>query len=116
MRFLLVLFTTVVTLACAHPFSRIQPGMNSTEVRGTTGDVAPTNVVPWGASAQSWYYGGDRCILIVDDKVVAKYSPDDAPTGTTEAICVPPGAQPAPAPAPVPAPAPAPPPTEGSAP
>lgn len=92
----------VVVAGCGHPFNRIQPGMNSTEVRGTTGDVAPSNVVPWGAAAQSWYYGGNRCILIVDDKVVAKYSPDDAPSGTTEAVCVPPGAQPAnAAPAPV---------------
>lgn len=91
---MLTLVGVVLASGCAHPFSRIQPGMNSTEVRGTTGDVAPTNVVPWSGGAQSWYYGGDRCVLIVDDKVVAKYSPDDAPTGTTEAICVPPGAQP----------------------
>lgn len=109
MRVLLTLTGVVLAFGCAHPFSRIQPGMNSTEVRGTTGDVAPSNVVPWSGGAQSWYYGGDRCILIVDDKVVAKYSPDDAPTGTTPSICVPPGAQPVNAVA-------APPPAEGAAP
>jgi hypothetical protein len=78
-------------VGCAHPFTRIQPGMNSTEVRGTTGDVAPTNVIPWGPGTQSWYYGGNRCVLFIDDKVAAKFSPDDAPTGTTESVCLPPG-------------------------
>lgn len=104
----LLVVVAVVAVGCAHPFSRIQPGMNSTEVRGTTGNVAPSNVVPWSASAQSWYYGGDRCILIIDDKVVAKYSPDDAPTGTTPAVCAPPGVTPASPPPPASAPAPTP--------
>jgi hypothetical protein len=82
---------------CAHPFTLIQPGMNATEVRGTTGSVAPTNVIPYSNGGQAWFYGSERCVLLVDDKVVAKYSADTAPPGAkAETVCVPPGVAAAP--------------------
>lgn len=90
-----------LAVGCAHPFTHIQPGMNSTEVRGATGSAAPTNVISFGAS-QAWFYGKERCILFVDDKVVAKWSDEGAPKGTTpEAICRAPDAPDAAPPSPV---------------
>lgn len=73
MRMLLVvpLFTVI---ACAHPFKRIQPGMTAAEVRAITEDEGPTDVRTWPQvpGAEAWYYGPDRCILLVNDVVRQK--------------------------------------------
>lgn len=59
---------------CAHPFVKIQPGMTVAEVRAVTVDRGPSDVRTWPQTpnAQAWYYGPDRCILVVDGIVTQK--------------------------------------------
>ncbi|MBE2253557.1 MAG: hypothetical protein IAE78_28775 [Myxococcus sp.] len=61
-------------VACGHPFKRIHPGMTVAEVREVTGDHAPTDVRTWpqAPGQEAWYYGPDRCILVVNDVVRQK--------------------------------------------
>lgn len=59
---------------CAHPFKKIQPGMTAAEVRAVTEDNAPSDVITWPTApgAEAWYYGPDRCILLVNEVVRKK--------------------------------------------
>lgn len=103
----LVSFAVVLLLAsgCVHVFERIQPGMTSAEVRALTEPegVGPSEVVTYPPNAQAWYYGEDRCILLVDDRVVQKnvtktqsvaVVPGIAHVSqTSKALCAPPGVE-----------------------
>jgi hypothetical protein len=59
-------------VGCAHPFSKIQPGMTTAEVRAVTGEYSPTQVVPYGPTSAAWFYGPDQCILVMEDRVSMK--------------------------------------------
>lgn len=95
----------VITTGCAHVFERIQPGMTSADVRALTEPegVGPSEVVTYPPNAQAWYYGEDRCILLVDDRVVQKNLTKTqavavvpgvaAVSQTSKALCAPPGAE-----------------------
>jgi hypothetical protein len=103
----LACLAVVLALAagCAHPFTKIQPGMTSADVRSVTEPegVGPSEVVTYPPNAQAWYYGEDRCILLVDDRVVQKnvtktqnvaVVPGIAQVSqTSKALCAPPGAE-----------------------
>lgn len=106
MRHVVVVVMAFVASGCAHVFDRIQPGMSGAEVRSLTGaeGVGPSQVVSYPPNAQAWYYGEDRCILLVDDRVVQKNVSKTqnvavvpglaAVSQTTMALCAPPGAAP----------------------
>lgn len=70
----LLIVGALSAMACGHPFRRIQPGMTAAEVRAVTEDHAPTDVVTWpqAPGAEAWYYGPDRCILLVNEVVRQK--------------------------------------------
>ena len=70
----LLLLPLLAAFGCGHPFKRIQPGMTAAEVREVTGDNGPTDVRTWPQEpgSKAWYYGPDRCILLVNDVVRQK--------------------------------------------
>ena len=70
----LLLLPLLAAFGCGHPFKRIQPGMTAAEVREVTADHAPTDVRTWpqAPGSEAWYYGPDRCILLVNDVVRQK--------------------------------------------
>lgn len=89
MRNLLSMVIFLAVVGCAHPFAKVQPGMTTAELRGITGEMAPTDVVPYPSGAQTWFYGKDLCVLLINDRVVAKWSEDTAPKNTTSVVCNP---------------------------
>lgn len=105
MRLIALAALSLVASGCAHVFEKIQPGMSSGEVRALTEPegVGPSEVVTYPPNAQAWYYGEDRCILLVDDRVVQKnvtktqnvaVVPGLAHVSqTSKALCAPPGAE-----------------------
>lgn len=105
MRLVVLAVLVLVASGCVHVFERIQPGMTSADVRALTEPegVGPSEVVSYPPNAQAWYYGEDRCILLVDDRVVQKnvtktqrvaVVPGIAHVSqTSKAVCAPPGAE-----------------------
>ncbi|MCC6337474.1 MAG: hypothetical protein IT380_26185 [Myxococcales bacterium] len=95
----------LLAAGCSHVFTKIQPGMTSAEVRALTEPegVGPSEVVTYPPNAQAWYYGEDRCILLVDDRVVQKNVTREQTVAsvpglahvkqTSKALCAPPGAE-----------------------
>jgi hypothetical protein len=93
-----LLFAVFELTSCAHPFSKVYPGMTSKQVAETVG--APNRSENFAGGYSAWYYGSDRCLLLHDDEVVSKQETETqevvkTPVGTyTEKIpadCLPPG-------------------------
>lgn len=97
-----VVIGLVFLSACAttgSKFAKIYPGMMADEVAKTM-ERGPSRVEPFPEGYASWSYGDDRCLLVKDEKVVAKDETQvkgsiDTPWGGAKerklAQCVPPG-------------------------
>ncbi len=74
LKVVVVICCVVLLAACAgkqSKFSKIYPGMTADDVAKTMGK-GPNSVEPFKEGYASWHYGEDRCLLLKDDKVVAK--------------------------------------------
>ncbi|WP_434390087.1 hypothetical protein [Melittangium boletus] len=54
-------------------FKKVYPGMSSASVAETM-KGGPSRAQEFGEGSTAWYYGDDFCMLLRDDKVVAKES------------------------------------------
>jgi hypothetical protein len=66
----------VVSSGCATTesrFKKVYPGMSSASVAETM-KGGPTRAQEFGEGSTAWYYGDDFCMLLRDDRVVAKES------------------------------------------
>lgn len=80
----------IAVCGCAHPLAKVQPGMTTSEIRSVTGEVAPSEVVPNSNGSQTWFYGKNMCLLLVNDRVVAKWSAEaSVPGATASSVCMP---------------------------
>lgn len=64
------------SLGCATTesrFNKVYPGMSSASVAETM-KGGPSRAQEFGEGSTAWYYGEDFCMLLRDDKVVAKES------------------------------------------
>ena len=102
--FLAALGVVAALSSCSHAFDRVQPGMTATEVRTMMGEMAPTQIIPAG-NATTWYYR-ESCVLFVDDRVVAKFTPTKDPQPATPNVCQPSSMMGSSGPGPTPAPPP----------
>ncbi|ATB48712.1 hypothetical protein [Corallococcus macrosporus] len=80
-------------------FDKLYPGMSSHQVVEAMGS-GPTRAQEFPDSSTAWYYGEDRCVLMREDKVVAKATSEDSTTlntpvvsvrDTSKALCAPEG-------------------------
>lgn len=71
---LLSALSLVAATGCASMNSRfnsVYPGMSSQAVAETM-ETGPTRAQEYGDGSSAWYYGEDLCVLMREDKVVAK--------------------------------------------
>ncbi|AKQ65562.1 putative lipoprotein [Myxococcus hansupus] len=90
----------LATVGCATSgFDKLYPGMSSHQVVEAMGS-GPSRAQEYPDSSTAWYYGDDRCVLMRDDKLVAKATSEDNATintpmvsvrDTSKALCAPEG-------------------------
>ena len=68
-------------------FDKLYPGMSSHQVVDAMGS-GPTRAQEFPDSSTAWYYGEDRCVLMRDDKLVAKATTEDSTTINTPVVSV----------------------------
>lgn len=95
----LLLATTFGCASMQKRFDAVYPGMSSQGVVETM-HGGPTRAQEFGDGSTAWYYGEDRCVLIREDKVVAKERTQDSTTvdavvvslkDSRKALCAPQG-------------------------
>ena len=70
-RLLSALLLLGTAAGCASGFSRISPGMTSSQVNEVMGR-GPSNAREFNDGSVAWFYGADQCVRLREDKVVAK--------------------------------------------
>ncbi|WP_426752840.1 hypothetical protein [Myxococcus sp. Y35] len=89
----------VFTGCATSSFEKLYPGMSSHQVVEVMGS-GPTRAQEFPDNSTAWYYGEDRCVLMRDDKLVAKATSEDTTTintpvvsvrDTSKALCAPEG-------------------------
>jgi len=96
-------FSLFLLAACATSggkFGKIYPGMTSDQVAQTM-NKGPTKVNQFSEGYAAWYFGEDQCLLMQQDKVVAKNVTEEKAeieawglggvTRSQKAECIPPG-------------------------
>lgn len=76
--FFLTLTFAVAASGCSTTggFQKLYPGMTAREVVDAMGQ-GPTRAHEFPDKSTAWYYGEDRCVLMRDDKLVAKATSKD---------------------------------------
>ncbi|WP_426730723.1 hypothetical protein [Myxococcus faecalis] len=96
-----LLVAALAASGCAGPggFQKLYPGMTSREVVEAMGQ-GPTRAHEFPDRSSAWYYGDDQCVLMREDKLVAKSTTRertavDTPIvsirDTAKAVCAPEG-------------------------
>lgn len=101
---LLLAATVAAVTGCASGprpnFNAIYPGMTSQQVVQSM-QGGPSKTQEYADGSNAWYYGEDQCVLMREDKVVAKKRTEERETmsvvgvaamrETQKAFCAPPG-------------------------
>ncbi|MBZ4421739.1 outer membrane protein assembly factor BamE [Myxococcus sp. RHSTA-1-4] len=85
--------------ATSGGFDKLYPGMSSQQVVEAMGS-GPSRAQEFPDKSTAWYYGEDRCVLMREDKLVAKATSEDNTSidtpvvsvrDTSKALCAPEG-------------------------
>ncbi len=79
----------LVATGCATSggFDKLYPGMSSKEVVEAMG-TGPSRAQEYPDRSTAWYYGEDRCVLMREDKLVAKATSENTTTVDTPVVSV----------------------------